>query len=160
MDAGADSAKLERRDLPISGFVIPLYPNHCRRNTMTTIHGYAAQQPNGKLQPFEYQAGEPGHDEVEIDVIACGICHSDLSMIDNEWGMSEFPLIAGHEATGKISAKGAGVAHLNVGQAVGLGWMSSSCMTCQQCMSGDHNFCAHQEATVVGRHGGFADKVR
>ena len=127
---------------------------------MTTIHAYATTETAGQLSPFEYEVGSLGHDEVEIDVVSCGICHSDLSMIDNEWDMSEYPLVPGHEVTGTIAAVGGGVEHLEIGQTVGLGWTSCSCMTCGQCMSGDHNLCLKSESTIIGRHGGFADKVR
>ena len=81
-------------------------------------------------------------------------------MIDNEWDMSEYPLVPGHEVTGTIAAVGDGVEHLEIGQTVGLGWTSCSCMTCGHCMSGDHNLCPESESTIIGRHGGFADKVR
>ncbi len=127
---------------------------------MTTIHAFAANSTAGELHPFEYEVHEPGHDEVEINVIACGICHSDISMIDNDWGMSQYPLVPGHEIVGTICATGDGVEHLRIGQIVGLGWYSSSCMTCPTCMGGDHNLCLQNEQTIVGRHGGFADKVR
>ena len=127
---------------------------------MTTIHAFAAKEAGGALEPFEFEAGLLSPNEVEIDVTSCGICHSDLSMIDNEWGMAEYPLVPGHEVTGTIAAVGDSVAHLYVGQVVGLGWTSGCCMTCGQCMGGDHNLCGKSEATIVGRHGGFADKVR
>jgi uncharacterized zinc-type alcohol dehydrogenase-like protein len=81
-------------------------------------------------------------------------------MIDNDWGMSKFPLVPGHEVVGTASAVGERVTHLKKGQTVGLGWFSGSCMTCDGCMSGDHNLCVAGESTIVGRHGGFADKVR
>lgn len=112
------------------------------------------------MQPFEFDPGPLGDEEVEIAVSHCGICHSDLSMIDNEWGMSAFPLVPGHEAAGVIVAAGAHVKGVKVGQRVGLGWMSGSCMACAQCMAGDHNLCGTSEATIVKRHGGFADRVR
>lgn len=127
---------------------------------MTTIHAYAAAEAGGALSPFEYQVGQLGPDEVEIDVTSCGICHSDLSMLDNDWEMAAYPLVPGHEVTGTVAATGPRVEHLRIGQVVGLGWYSQSCMTCRTCMSGDHNLCASNEQTIVGRHGGFADKVR
>jgi uncharacterized zinc-type alcohol dehydrogenase-like protein len=127
---------------------------------MTTIHAYAASEPGGALEPFEYEVGELGRDEVEIDVASCGICYSDVSMLDNHWEISQYPLVPGHEAVGAIAAKGGGVEHLQIGQMVGLGWYSRSCMTCPQCMNGDHNLCLSNEQVIVGRHGGFADKVR
>lgn len=124
------------------------------------IKAYAAHEPGGQLQPFEYDPGTLGDEEVEINVEYCGICHSDLSMLDNEWEMTEYPFVPGHEVVGTIAALGDKVTTLNLGQRVGLGWFSSSCMTCEWCMSGNHNLCANAEGTIVSRHGGFADKVR
>lgn len=124
------------------------------------IHGYAAEKPGGELRPFEYDPGPLGPDEVEIDVKSCGICHSDLSMLDNEWGMTSYPLVPGHEAVGTVNRVGDAVKSLQRGQTVGVGWHASSCQTCAQCMSGDQNLCPSGVGTIVGRHGGFADKVR
>lgn len=125
-----------------------------------TIHAYAAQNPGGKLEPFEYDPGELVSTQVEIDVEYCGICHSDLSMLDNEWGMTSYPFVPGHEVVGKVAAVGSAVTTLAVGDAVGLGWHSGYCNTCNSCHGGDKNLCATAEGTIVGRHGGFADKVR
>jgi len=124
------------------------------------IRAYAARKPQGKLEPFEYDPGPLPYSYVEIDVLACGICHSDLSMLRNDWGMSVYPLVAGHEVVGTVSAVGKQVKTVAVGNAVGLGWYAGSCMSCRQCMSGDHNLCAAAEHTIVGHHGGFAEKVR
>ncbi len=126
----------------------------------TTIHAYAATEPGGKIEPFEYELGDLKPDEVEIDVRYCGVCHSDLSMLQNDWGLTTYPFVPGHEVVGTISAVGDTVTHLKTGQTVGLGWYSRSCMTCDQCMSGHHNLCPNAVGTIVGRHGGFADKVR
>ncbi|MDH3514529.1 MAG: NAD(P)-dependent alcohol dehydrogenase [Gammaproteobacteria bacterium] len=124
------------------------------------IQAYAVQKAKGRLKRIEYDPGALGPDQVEIDITACGLCHSDLSMIDNEWGDSEYPLVPGHEIVGRIGQVGANVTHLRVGDAVGLGWFSGSCQTCHACLRGDHNLCNRVEQTIVGRHGGFADKVR
>ena len=124
------------------------------------IKAYAALEAGGKLQPFEYDPGALGALDVEIDVTNCGICHSDLSMLNNEWGMTSYPFVPGHEIIGSIAAKGERVKNLQLGQQVGLGWHSSYCMNCRTCMSGDHNLCTQAEQTIVGRHGGFANKVR
>lgn len=124
------------------------------------IHAYAVFEPGGELKPYEYDPGPLGAQQVEIQVEHCGICHSDLSMIDNEWGMTQYPLVPGHEVIGTIGAVGSLVTHLSLGQRVGLGWQSGYCMTCETCMSGDHNLCPSAESTIVARHGGFADKVR
>ncbi|PXW89635.1 putative zinc-type alcohol dehydrogenase-like protein [Nitrosomonas sp. Nm84] len=124
------------------------------------IKAYAAFESGGKLQPFEYDPGPLGEHDVEIAIEHCGICHSDLSMLYNNWGITRYPFVPGHEIIGTIAAKGVHVNNLAVGQRVGLGWHSGYCMTCHNCMSGDHNLCAQSESTIVGRHGGFADKVR
>ena len=127
---------------------------------MSTIRAYAAHQAHGPLQPFEYDPGALGPDQVEIKVKSCGICHSDVAMLNNDWGFSSYPLVAGHEIVGQIAAVGERVSTLKVGQMVGLGWFSRSCLTCGSCMGGDHNLCPTGEQTIVGRHGGFADLVR
>ncbi|MBA4186863.1 MAG: alcohol dehydrogenase [Planctomycetaceae bacterium] len=125
-----------------------------------SIRAYAAHAPKGELKPFEYEPGPLGDEQVEIAVSHCGICHSDLSMLDNDWGMTGYPLVPGHEVVGTVSAAGSRVKTLKPGDRVGLGWYSKSCMTCRQCMRGDHNLCPTAEQTIVGRHGGFANKVR
>lgn len=124
------------------------------------IQGYAAHQAGGKLEPFEYDPGELNKEEIEIDVEYCGLCHSDLSMLNNEWGNTKYPFVPGHEVVGTVAAVGDLVTTIKVGQKVGLGWFSHSCMHCNLCMSGDHNLCLTAEQTIVNRHGGFANKVR
>ena len=124
------------------------------------IKAYAALEAGQPLQAFEYDPGPLGPHDVEIDVESCGICHSDLSMLDNEWGMTEYPFVPGHEVVGSVSAVGEHVSGVSVGQRVGLGWHSAYCNHCPSCDSGDHNLCATAEGTIVRRHGGFADKVR
>lgn len=126
----------------------------------TPVRAWAAEKAGGELVPFSYDPGPLQDEQVEIHVEHCGICHSDLSMIDNEWGNSRYPLVPGHEIIGTIVARGEQVKGLKVGDKVGLGWMSGSCMHCAQCMDGHHNLCAKSEKTIVGRHGGFADRVR
>ncbi len=124
------------------------------------IKAYAVHEPKGKLSAFEYDPGSLNAHEVEIDVQYCGICHSDLSMIDNDWGFSQYPLVAGHEVVGTIAEVGSAVKHFKPGQSVGLGWHAGYCHECAPCHSGDHNLCSNAQATIVGHHGGFADKVR
>lgn len=125
-----------------------------------TVKAYAAMASGKPLEPFEYEPGDIGEDQVDIDVSTCGICHSDLSMLDNNWEITEYPIVPGHEISGTIRAVGKRVTHLTPGQKVGLGWFAQSCMTCRQCLSGNHNLCADAVGTIVGRHGGFADRVR
>lgn len=73
---------------------------------MTIIKSYAAKEAGGELELYEYDAGELQPEDVEVRVDYCGICHSDLSMIDNEWGFSQYPLVAGHEVIGRVAALG------------------------------------------------------
>ncbi|KZS42137.1 alcohol dehydrogenase [Aquimarina aggregata] len=127
---------------------------------MDPVHAFAAKEVGGKLEPFQYDLSKIGLEEVDIKVHYCGICHSDLSMLNNDWGITQFPFVPGHEIVGEVTAIGAQVKHISVGDLVGLGWFSESCMYCDQCMNGSHNLCATKEETIVGRHGGFADKVR
>lgn len=124
------------------------------------IQAYAAPAARQPLAPFSYDPGPLGDEQVEIRVTHCGICHSDLSMIDNEWGMSAFPLVAGHEVAGEVIAVGPAAKRARVGDRVGLGWFAGSCLSCRQCLAGDHHLCGSTEQTIVGRHGGFADRVR
>jgi uncharacterized zinc-type alcohol dehydrogenase-like protein len=127
---------------------------------MSKIKACAATSPGAPLEPFEFEPGPLGDEQVEIAVDYCGICHSDLSMIHNHWGMTQFPLVPGHEISGRIVAAGPKVKNVKVGDRVGVGWFSGSCMSCHDCMHGDHNLCAGQEGVIVGRHGGFAERVR
>ena len=127
---------------------------------MSVIRAWAAQSAGGKLEPFEYDPGPLGIEEVEIAVEHCGICHSDLSLLNNEWGMTRYPFVPGHEATGRVIAMGAQAKGMSIGQRVGLGWNSHSCMHCKQCLMGRHHLCESLQPTLIGRHGAFADKVR
>jgi len=124
------------------------------------IQAYAANEPGGSLEPFSYDPGALAGDQVEIEVEHCGICHSDLSMLGNDWGLTAYPFVPGHEVVGTIAAVGSDVTTLTTGQRVGLGWHAGYCMTCPSCLGGDHNLCTKAAATIVARHGGFADKVR
>ncbi len=126
----------------------------------TTVHAYAVQAPRGRLEPTEFELGPLGAAEVDVDVLTCGICYSDVSMIDNDWGFTPYPMIPGHEIIGTVRTVGEHVTHLSVGDVVGIGWHASYCMSCRQCMAGDHNMCATAQSTFIGRAGGYADIVR
>ncbi|HKZ96412.1 MAG TPA: NAD(P)-dependent alcohol dehydrogenase [Hyphomicrobiaceae bacterium] len=124
------------------------------------INAWAVNAPNEPLKPFQYDPGELGPEEVEIEVENCGICHSDVSVMNNEWGISTYPVVPGHEVIGRIAALGALAKGLKVGQRVGVGWGAGSCMHCHLCLGGDQNLCAQNAPTIVGHYGGFADRVR
>ncbi|MDO5626484.1 MAG: NAD(P)-dependent alcohol dehydrogenase [Pseudomonadota bacterium] len=127
--------------------------------TTHTIRAYAAKAPHAELERHDYDAGPLPADEVEIKVHYCGVCHTDLAMIDNEWGISSYPVVAGHEIVGEITALGSAARGLAVGQMVGVGYNAASCLHCDPCMGGQHNACSQAVPTVV-RMGGFADRVR
>ncbi len=127
---------------------------------MTIVNAYAANEAGGKLSPFTYELPDLRSDQVDMKILYCGICHSDLSMLHNHWGMTQFPFVPGHEIIGEVVAVGNEVKNIKAGDKVGLGWNSGSCMHCKQCMQGNHHLCQNGEMTIVGRHGGFADYVR
>ncbi|TWT49566.1 Aldehyde reductase Ahr [Rubripirellula amarantea] len=113
--------------------------------------------------PFKKQSldREPlGPEEVEVAVEHCGVCHSDLSVWQNEWGISQYPAVLGHEVVGRVTALGSQAKGLSVGQRVGIGWNSGSCMHCRPCMSGEQHLCSEAQPTIAGHFGGFADSVR
>ncbi|MBS0615994.1 MAG: NAD(P)-dependent alcohol dehydrogenase [Verrucomicrobia bacterium] len=124
-----------------------------------TIHAWAAYGPKEPLKPFEYPLPPLGSHDVEIAISHCGICYSDLHLIDDDWGISRFPLVPGHEIIGTLTRKGPDVKNLRIGQKVGLGWQSDACADCEWCMKGEETLCSSKVRTCVDRHGGFADKM-
>src|SRR6266545_3301672 len=127
---------------------------------MTDIRGWASRGAKQPLEPYTFSAGPLGPEEVEIAVEYCGLCHSDLSTINNDWGLSQYPVIPGHEAVGRIVAVSEHVKGLQVGQHVGVGWNADSRMHCHECMTGNNNLCLEAVPTMIGHQGGFADKIR
>jgi len=127
---------------------------------MKKVNAYAAKKKGAEFEPFEYELAEIGDEQVDIKVLYCGLCHSDYSVWQNDWGNAKYPLVPGHEVVGEIVEVGPNVKHVKTGDKVGLGWFSASCMHCDQCMNGAQNLCENGEQTIIGRHGGFADTVR
>lgn len=127
---------------------------------MAPFRAWAAKQSGGPLERLDYDPGTLAPEDVEIAVEHCGICHSDLAMIDSEWFPASYPVVPGHEVIGTIVAVGDQTKGRSVGQRVGLGWHSHSCCHCNFCLGGEQNLCTKRQPTIVGRHGGFADRVR
>jgi alcohol/geraniol dehydrogenase (NADP+) len=125
-----------------------------------SFHAYAAHSKKGALSPFVYNPSPLGPHDVEIRISHCGICHSDVHLVDGDWGMGSYPMVPGHELVGTIAALGAEVKHLEAGQRVGVGWQRGACLGCDSCIVGDENLCASNVATCVSNYGGFADRVR
>ena len=104
-------------------------------------------------QPMAFTTVEPGPlgtEEVEVAVEHCGLCHSDLSIFNDEFGISQFPATLGHEVVGRVTAVGSSAKGVAIGQQVGVGWFSGSCMHCRQCLSGRQHLCPQAQLTIVG----------
>ena len=127
---------------------------------MSQFQGLAAHAAGAELLPFRFDPGKLGLHQVEVIITHCGVCHSDLHLIANDWGISQYPFIPGHEIIGIVAAAGSEVRGFEVGQRVGIGWQSNSCGKCEWCIRGQENLCAASEGTCVHRHGGYADRIR
>jgi uncharacterized zinc-type alcohol dehydrogenase-like protein len=124
------------------------------------IAAFAAREKRGRLEAFSYDEGPLGPADVEIAVAHCGLCHSDLHLIDDSWNRSVYPLVPGHEIVGTVVACGAQVRELRPGQRVGVGWQRGACLSCDLCVAGQENLCPEQQATCLGHPGGLAERVR
>src|SRR6185312_15103494 len=108
---------------------------------MPTAHGYAAASARSALAPFTFERRAPGPQDVTIEILYCGICHSDIHQARDEWGHAIFPMVPGHEIAGRVSAVGADVKTLRAGDLVGVGCMVDSCRVCASCRAGLEQFC-------------------
>jgi len=127
---------------------------------MSEIKGFAAHAAGAELLPFRYSVGELAANEVEVKISHCGVCHSDVHLIDNDWGISKYPFIPGHEIVGTVTAVGSAVRDRKPGERVGIGWQSDSCGICEWCRQGDEHLCEQSQPTCVGRNGGYAGAIR
>ncbi len=127
---------------------------------MSEIHGLAVHAAGAHLLPFKYDAGELKDEDVEVKISHCGVCHSDVHLIDNDWGLSKYPFIPGHEIVGNVTAIGSRVKGRRVGERVGIGWQADSCGICEWCRQGEEHLCAQSQPTCIGRNGGYADAIR
>jgi uncharacterized zinc-type alcohol dehydrogenase-like protein len=103
--------------------------------------GYAAPAAGAALEPFGFDRREPGLRDVVIEILYCGICHSDIHSVRDEWGHGNYPMVPGHEIVGRVSRGGAGVARFKPGQLVGVGCFVDSCRSCSACKDGQENYC-------------------
>ena len=125
------------------------------------FQGYAALQAGEKLQQWDYEPPILGRQDIEIQVTHNGLCHTDIHMRDNDWNVSKFPLVAGHEVVGKITQIGEDVTSFQIGNRVGFGWISNSCRNCDACLRGEENVCQRgYTGLIVGNYGGFANRLR
>ena len=109
--------------------------------TAIKTKSYAAAGTGEELKPFEIQRREPGPNDILIDIKFCGVCHSDLHQVKNEWGNSKFPMVPGHEITGIVAKTGGQVTGFKAGDRVGVGCMADSCKECSSCKEGLEQYC-------------------
>jgi len=108
---------------------------------MTKVIGYAAHHSFSNLKPLEFDRAAPSAREIEIEVLFCGVCHSDIHQAKNEWSNTIYPCMPGHEIVGRVTHIGLGVTSHAVGDIVGVGCMIDSCRECAPCKAGDQNYC-------------------
>jgi alcohol/geraniol dehydrogenase (NADP+) len=129
-------------------------------NNMTKYQAWVAKAAKQPMKLEVVDLGPLGAEDVEVAVEHCGLCHTDVSVLNNEWGMSQYPAVLGHEVVGRVTAVGSSAKGLKIGQRVGVGFSSGSCMHCHQCMSGNHHLCPQVQFTIIGHRGGFASHIR
>src|SRR5271170_7375418 len=125
-----------------------------------SVKAWVATAAKQKLVLQDIDLGPLGIEDVEVEVEHCGLCLSDVSVLNNEWGISLYPALLGHEVVGRVTAVGTATKGVKVGQWVGVGWTAASCMHCRQCLSGDQHLCTQALPTILGHRGGFASRVR
>lgn len=134
---------------------------------MTTILGYAAQDSSKPLAPHRFQRRAVGTHDVQIDILYCGVCHSDLHTARNEWKNTLYPSVPGHEIVGKVTAVGSAVTSFKVGDLAGVGCMVDSCQSCSSCSEGLEQYCENgftgtYNGPVFGGEntfGGYSDNI-
>ncbi|OMP06053.1 Alcohol dehydrogenase superfamily, zinc-type [Corchorus capsularis] len=128
--------------------------------------GWAARDSSGLLSPFKFSRRATGEKDVALKVLYCGICHTDLHMIKNDWGYSIYPLVPGHEIVGEVTEVGSKVNKFKVGDKVGVGYMVGSCGSCDDCSDNLENYCPKMIPTCGAKYhdgtityGGFSDTM-
>jgi len=134
---------------------------------MIPVRGYAAPKAGAPLEPFSFDRREPGDDDVLIDILFAGICHSDIHSARGEWGEMPFPMVPGHEIVGKVSRVGKNVSRFAPGDTAGVGCFVDSCRACEACNAGLQNYCdqvvftygAHQKDGKTVTQGGYSSRI-
>jgi alcohol dehydrogenase (NADP+) len=127
---------------------------------MIKAMGYAADSATDKLKPFEFERGEAAENEIEIDVLYCGVCHSDIHQVKNEWSNTVYPCVPGHEVVGRVTRTGPGASMHAVGDLVGVGCMIDSCRHCDPCEGGDENYCEGPNSWLATYNGPMVPKAK
>ncbi|MBL7472380.1 NAD(P)-dependent alcohol dehydrogenase [Robertkochia sediminum] len=134
---------------------------------MPNTKGYAAYSPTDEIKPFDFDRREVGANDVKIEIDYCGVCHSDIHTAHNDWGMSQYPVVPGHEILGRVTEVGSEVSQFKKGELVAVGCMVDSCKQCDSCKDGLEQFCPNMVMTyaspdpVMGgvTHGGYATQI-
>lgn len=130
--------------------------------------GYAAQSPESNLAPFSFERRQPGPRDVQIEILYCGVCHSDLHTVRNEWNNTLYPSLPGHEIIGRVTAVGDAVKGFKPDQLAGVGCMVDSCGSCPNCCAGEEQYCDigfigtyNSEDKHLGGHtfGGYSNQI-
>ncbi len=119
--------------------------------TMAQVNAYAAQTKTSSIAPFNIDRREAGPHDVQIEILYCGICHSDIHQVRDEWGGSIFPMVPGHEIVGRITKVGDHVKNFKVGELAGVGCFVDSCRTCPSCLAGEEQYC---DNGMIGTYNG------
>ena len=122
--------------------------------------GYAASDEASTLKPIRFECDEPGANDVQIDILYCGVCHSDIHQVRNEWGNTVYPCLPGHEIVGRASRVGDAVRRVAVGDLVGVGCMIDSCGQCAACRDGAENYCEGPNSWLATYNGPMVPAVR
>lgn len=124
---------------------------------MPQVSAYAAKTEKSSLDPMQIDRREVLDNDIQIDIEYCGVCHSDIHMVDNDWGMSLYPIVPGHEIIGRVSKVGSGVSQFKAGDLVGVGCMVDSCRECSSCDEGLEQYCENGNVLTYSSpdpHGG------
>lgn len=116
------------------------------------VLGYAAKTPTAPLAPFTFDRREPRPDDVVIEILYCGVCHSDLHQARNDWGFSEYPIVPGHEVIGRVVSVGDSVTKFKAGDLAGIGCMVDSCRECNPCQQGLEQYCEEGNVQTYNGH--------
>lgn len=122
---------------------------------MPTAIGYAAKHSFSRLKPIEFDREPAGPGEIEIEILYCGVCHSDLHQCANDWSNTVYPCMPGHEIVGRVTTVGEGAGRHSVGDIVGIGCMIDSCRTCEPCVAGEENYCEGPNGWLATYNGPF-----
>ncbi|HEY4149823.1 MAG TPA: NAD(P)-dependent alcohol dehydrogenase [Chitinophagaceae bacterium] len=135
---------------------------------MTATKGYAAQNATTPLAPWSFERREPGPHDVQFDILFCGVCHSDLHQIKDEWGGSIFPMVPGHEIVGRVTKVGSHVKKFKVGDLAGTGCLVDSCRVCDNCKEGLEQLCTNGHSQTYNgleqdkktpTYGGYSNRI-